>query len=543
MGNKNDSRFNLKAVLYGLCISTGLYILYFALLGRCPLMDPDEPVYGQVAKEMAAGVGWLTPHYNGGMWFDKPPLFYWLSGISAHLLNPTEGAVRLPSAILAVALLFLVYKLASYDFGRKAGILSAVVLATCIQQIVLARASVTDMTLVVCLTSALYAYRRWLDAQGRSRFGWIAACGIMTGLGMLAKGPVAPILLFSTFAIHLWRSGRLRQLLSIDVGVCILATLMVGLPWYIAMYTMHRDAFVQGFLVANNIVRFLKPEHAETTGGWYSYFLNIPILLIFFFPWSTFLPQGMARSWNKNDGANLAAIWILVVFAFFSISKTILVTYIFPLYPAAAVFVGVLWHLAASGDDHARRGLISGLFGSLMIALLITVGLQIGAKQSYPDAKGAALVLGVIVSAAMAVGLLWVLTRKGAKIAYGAWIIGGGMAFFTMWLMAGVLPYTTSQLSTKALAARLPHNARIASYELNLKAPSLLFYLDYQPEHLTDVSKAHSLLSGKAPVLIICKESYAAQVAAEGSVEYARSGGLVAIVNSSAATLERKRSR
>src|SRR6059036_132860 len=96
-----------------LSVSLGLYLLYFHRLGALPLQDPDEPVYGQVAKEMAAGEGWLTPHYNGRPWFDKPPLFYWLSAASVRALGPTEFACRLPSALLAVALVFLVYRLAS----------------------------------------------------------------------------------------------------------------------------------------------------------------------------------------------------------------------------------------------------------------------------------------------------------------------------------------------------------------------------------------------------------------------------------------------
>jgi 4-amino-4-deoxy-L-arabinose transferase-like glycosyltransferase len=95
------------------------------------------------------------------------------------------------------------------------------VMATCLQTIILARAAVTDMTLLFCLLGALYAYRRWFAAmengERRARsIGWVCLCGAMTGLGMLAKGPVAPALLFGTFFIHLLISGRLRFLISCD---------------------------------------------------------------------------------------------------------------------------------------------------------------------------------------------------------------------------------------------------------------------------------------------------------------------------------------
>ena len=188
MGNPKTR--HLSIVHIGLA-ALGIFALYFAAMGSYPLVDPDEPVYGQIAKEMAAGAGWLTPHFDGQPWFDKPPLFYWLSGLSARVLGPTELACRLPSAVLAVAVLLLVYFLVNHDFSRRAALFAALAMATCLQTIILARAAVTDMTLLFCLLGALYAYRRWFDADGPSRFAWMAACGAMTGLGMLAKGPVA----------------------------------------------------------------------------------------------------------------------------------------------------------------------------------------------------------------------------------------------------------------------------------------------------------------------------------------------------------------
>ena len=70
-------------VLLGL---VALYLLYFVGLNTFPLTDSDEPVYAQVAKEMAGG-DWLTPHYLGQLWFDKPPLFYWLTAATTTLLG------------------------------------------------------------------------------------------------------------------------------------------------------------------------------------------------------------------------------------------------------------------------------------------------------------------------------------------------------------------------------------------------------------------------------------------------------------------------
>ena len=231
----NTAPARRKRLLIYAAIAVALFVLYFMRLGSFPLVDADEPNYGRFAVEMAAGGDWLTPHYFGGLWFDKPPLFYWESAACVKLLGPNELACRLPSAILAVGLLGLVYLLASHDFGHRAGILSAMVMGTCLQQIVLAHAAVTDMTFVFCLTASLYAYRRWFDSGGGERIGWMTLCGGMMGLAMLTKGPVAIVLLGITFIIQLAWERQLRRLIGLDVLVGVLALVVVGFPWYIAM--------------------------------------------------------------------------------------------------------------------------------------------------------------------------------------------------------------------------------------------------------------------------------------------------------------------
>ncbi|MHB9037996.1 MAG: ArnT family glycosyltransferase [Armatimonadota bacterium] len=533
MDKKTKLQQNPRAIALWALLACGLFCLYFANMGAYPLVDPDEPVYGQIAKEMAAGAGWLTPHYAGRPWFDKPPLFYWLSGASVSALGPTELACRLPSALLAVGLVLLVYALASYELGRRAGLISALVMATCLQQFVLARAAVTDITFVFCLTASLYAYRRWLDAQGRAVLGWALLCGVMTGLAMLAKGPVAPILLGVTFLIHLKWTGRLRRLLSVDALVTVVAALMVGIPWYVAMYVIHKDAFVEGFLVANNISRFLNPEHKAQTGGWYSYFMNIPVLFIFFFPWSVFLPQSIARSWRSNETSRLASVWFAVVFVFFSISKTQLVTYIFPLYPAAALFVGMFWTKFASKDGGLSRGTRVGLWLNLAIGMLLAIAGVASVRLRFPEAMIAVVIMGGILVSATALALGFGL-RRGRSFDTIPWILGTGMAVFALWLMVGVMPFVASRTSARDLVRGLPelYHSRVILY--SAEKPSILFYSGILPEIEYSQFKVKRLLLSGDAVVVICKTKDQGNIAVPGASEIRQVGELIALANPSA---------
>ncbi|HXH61652.1 MAG TPA: hypothetical protein VNI20_09885, partial [Fimbriimonadaceae bacterium] len=43
------------------------------------LTDLDEGYYGAVVANMIRTGDWITPHFNGHPWFEKPILLYWLA--------------------------------------------------------------------------------------------------------------------------------------------------------------------------------------------------------------------------------------------------------------------------------------------------------------------------------------------------------------------------------------------------------------------------------------------------------------------------------
>lgn len=547
MNGKSKNRSGWRRLTNIFLIAAGLYLLYFAGLGSFPLLDPDEPVYGQVAKEMAAGGGWLSPHLNGGLQFDKPPMFYWLSAASTSVLGSSEAAARLPSAVLAVGLVLLVYALASYDFGKRVGVLSAVVMSTCFLQIWLGHGAVTDMTFVFFLTAALYGYRRWLDAEGRARFGWMALCGAMTGFAMLTKGPVAPFLLFVTFVIHLLWTKRIKRLVSADALVGIAAALVVGLPWFLLMLSLHREKFYKDFILDNNVGRFTNAEHKGMTGKWYSRFLNIPFIMAFFFPWSIFLPQAIIRVRKANDGAKLAWVWFAVVFVFFSISKTILITYIFPLYPAAALFVGALWASAASDDYRIKRGIRIALSTGLVFALLLTGALLKYTQKRFPEAENAAVVFGVVLVLALASSLVYMLFYKRSEITRAVWITGVGMIAISPLLIFGIVPLVLPRASTYELvkdARNLPGVSAAQVYEYKLQKPevrlarypSLSYYLGCKTQRVFKVSIVDGILRGNAPAIVVCKKDVVEKILVPGAIQLAESGELAIVGNAAASS-------
>jgi 4-amino-4-deoxy-L-arabinose transferase-like glycosyltransferase len=52
-------------------------VLYYSALGTIPLLEPDEGRYAEIPREMLASGDFVTPHLNGVVYLEKPPLFYW----------------------------------------------------------------------------------------------------------------------------------------------------------------------------------------------------------------------------------------------------------------------------------------------------------------------------------------------------------------------------------------------------------------------------------------------------------------------------------
>ena len=75
-----------------LVAGAALFIILFGI-GGVPLLDPDEPVYAETAKEMLQTGDFLSPRIFGDYWYDKPPMYYWLVAI-AQAISARASSLR-----------------------------------------------------------------------------------------------------------------------------------------------------------------------------------------------------------------------------------------------------------------------------------------------------------------------------------------------------------------------------------------------------------------------------------------------------------------
>ena len=149
-------------------------LLYLPTLGSYSLWDPWETHYGEVAREMLSRNDWISTWWaQDGWFFSKPVLDFWIQAIAMATLGThykpdqmligaggypnahPEWVVRAPNFLLTVFAMYVLYKGVSKAFGRRAGLLGALVLATMPDWYFLAHQTMTDMPFVSTMTAAM----------------------------------------------------------------------------------------------------------------------------------------------------------------------------------------------------------------------------------------------------------------------------------------------------------------------------------------------------------------------------------------------------
>ena len=172
MGGFFDSLSERQMTL--LVIAVGL-LLYIPFAGSYGLWDPWETHYSEVARQMTKrgdfiSLWWPGSPRDADVFWSKPVLTFWLMSIGMHiariglpgndpgemaLLSRTEWAVRIPFCLMGVLAMWAVYLVVSRFVSRRAGFLSALVMATSPMFSLIARQAMTDMAFVGPMTMAL----------------------------------------------------------------------------------------------------------------------------------------------------------------------------------------------------------------------------------------------------------------------------------------------------------------------------------------------------------------------------------------------------
>lgn len=391
-----------------------LFYIFFSGIGSYGLLSKDEPRYAGCALEMIENHNWIVPKFNFQNRFDKPPLFYWLIAISYKVLKVNEFASRVPSAISAILLVLFTWYIGDKVIGKNVGLLSAAILATSIEYVALGRRAATDIVLCFFFSATLYSFYLYYNEKDEKRkFFWVILLGAFEGLAILTKGPVAVILSFLVIGLFLILKKELNLKSLKALSLIFLIAIAISLPWYIAVHFATNGEFTRDFFILHNIQRFTSVV-GEHPGPIWFYF---PVVLIGFLPWTFFLISALLnllfriRKLNFNKFILFCILWSFIIFLFFSISKTKLLTYILLIFPSLALITGYWIDILKKKYFKLLKISILGLLSILVVGLLVGA-LIIVPKLDLEELDKNILITRLYISSAFIIGSLIILVTK-----------------------------------------------------------------------------------------------------------------------------------
>ncbi len=366
--------------------------LWFALLATRPLFDPDEGRYAEIPREMLNGGDWLTPHLNGFVYLEKPPLQYWLTALAFQSFGPCEFAARLCTGLAGFLSLATVFLVGWRLWGIEAGIRALLFTAASTLFVLLAHQLTLDMLLTFCLSACLACFLMAQSTRGggRQSGAWMLGCWAAMALAMLTKGLIGVLIPAATLLLYAiaQRDWPLLRRLNLRWGIPLFT--LIAVPWFIFMARANPQ-FLSFFFVREHFQRFLTPIEHRTEPWWFF----IPVLVVGILPWLPQALHALASVWTQQrrvrgqfDAARLLWIWSVFVVVFFSFSDAKLVPYILPAIPALALLSA---GPAAGGVGPARRSLLAG--AALSVASGAVILAYASGHWSSADARPLALLL------------------------------------------------------------------------------------------------------------------------------------------------------
>ena len=466
---------------------------YFLKLGATSLVDANESFYAETPREMLESGDYVNPSFNYLPRFNKPPLSYWVVGAFYRAFGVSEGVARVPIALGALVMIATAGALGWALFGRTAGLMAGVVLATSPRVLMVARRIMIDVYVSMFMTLAVACFvAAELHPERRQR--WLLGMYVAMALGFLTKGPIAIVLPAVSLAVYLVLHGQVRRWRDMMVGPGAVVFVAIVLPWYAAVYWQHGWEHIVTFFLDDNLRRFAEGYGMPTPQR--GVFFYVPVLFGFLFPWSTVLPIALVwrvQAWvrdrkrgslddspdtRRSALATFLAIWTITVIGFFSASVSKQELYILPVLPAVSVLVGGLLGSIACRAESAYHSTTSG---ALLFSALILAGAGI-ALQYVLFAGGDLLALAgarEIALLATIGGVIVVveLARRRAMMAVAVMVlvVASAQWIFVLWTLPDFERYKPIPPLVRTIRAQAGPDARIGYYRF--ASPSMVFYL------------------------------------------------------------------
>lgn len=329
-----------------LCL-TGIIAIAYCCYGIPPLFPPDEGRYATIASEMLAHHQYLIPHVNDVIYFEKPPLIYWLTAFFLKLFGHNLWAVRFVNPFLSWISVWFTYLCCRIIYNRRVAFLGALFSGTMLLGLAMGHMLTLDCGVAVFLNISLLSFLVGLQYDpGFKRSLWLWLAYLAAGAAVMTKGLIG--IVFPMMIIGLWVLIRNQwwQVKHFRIITGLILVLLIALPW--PLLVQHKYSFfLYYYFIRQEFLRYATP----LAGREMNIFSYIGVFVLGLFPWVFFLPQALKRFFKKEAVAITAddalaknndwflLIWGGAITLFFAFSNSILIPYITPILVPFAILI------------------------------------------------------------------------------------------------------------------------------------------------------------------------------------------------------------
>ena len=174
-------------------------------------MDDVDAAHGQLARNMLKTGDWAIPQLNGVAYMEKAPLPYWMIAVSYLIFGVHDWAARLPFAIGAVVLCWIMYRYGRWAFSERAGLYAGLALATSVGLFLFTRILIPDVLLTLCIALCFWSFQRAMNDDARELHPqrWAAVMAAAMAVGVMLKGLIALVIPIGGLVLYLLFTGQL----------------------------------------------------------------------------------------------------------------------------------------------------------------------------------------------------------------------------------------------------------------------------------------------------------------------------------------------
>jgi 4-amino-4-deoxy-L-arabinose transferase-like glycosyltransferase len=458
--NKRSIQFLIAMAACLLALSAGLY--------RTGFTGKDELRYAQVAKEMRSLPEFFVMHYEGEIYPDKPPLYFWMArGAYALGGGVSPLGTRLPLLFCIMLTLLATFDIGRRLFGYRAGLFAMLFTGLCHQVVWSVHMTKLDPPLAASVALAYWVLSFGIESDRRPSLWRIAGFWLAMALGVLSKGPLALALPTGGWLVYRAWSRNLKGVVGKTTfigAVVFLATMCI---WILpALHFGGWEGYFRKIFFQELVERTFEPS--RHMAAWYIHpFFYFGHGAYGFFPGSLFVPVAGIAAWRalrNQSSQGLPALrfvlsWLGFGLVFMTFMATMRPQYILPLYPALGLLVG--WYLDRLLDGNREAFwktlkpiaiVFAGVAG--IIGVFVLLGSSIIANE-FENTKMRFCEQASIfaISAGFAAASLMGLRRRSIKIAMTSII--GYMAILLAFLYTIYLPRAFNDAPYKELAPKI----------------------------------------------------------------------------------------